>query len=121
MIALSGVRSSCDIVDPGKVVGISAGLEPADHVHPEVVDAMKEVGIDLSDVVPKPLTVKMQTETYFLVTLGCGERCPLIPAGRRVDWELPGPHGQSLERVREIRDAVRARVEELVADRGWSP
>jgi arsenate reductase len=62
----------------------------------------------------------MQTEISFLVTMGCGETCPLIPAGRRADWTLPDPQGQPLERVRAIRDEIHGLVEALVADKGWS-
>jgi arsenate reductase len=105
--------------DADQVAAISAGLEPAPRVHPEVVQAMQEVGIDLSNVTPMALTARMQTETYFLVTLGCGERCPMIPPGRRVDWEIPDPHGQPVERVREIRDEIRHLVEALVVEKGW--
>lgn len=98
---------------------ISAGLEPAPRVYPEVVEAMKEVGLDLSEVKPIALTARMQSETFFLVTLGCGERCPLIPAGRRADWNLADPHGQPPERVREIRDEIRQLVIALVEAKGW--
>ncbi len=107
------------VADPERFVGVSAGLEPADRVHPEVVEVMQEVGVDLNDATPQVLTARMQSETHFLVTLGCGERCPMIPAMRRVDWQLEDPKGQPIERVREIRDDVRRRVEQLVAERSW--
>lgn len=107
------------IADPARVEGVSAGLEPADRVHPAVVQAMQEVGVDLSAVRPIALTARLQTEVHFLVTLGCGERCPLIPAQRREDWEIPDPTDQPLARIRQIRDDIRARVARLVDQRGW--
>ena len=107
------------LVDPEQLVAISAGLEPADHVHPEVVAAMREVGIELSNVKPRVLTAKMQAETAFAVTMGCGERCPLVPVHRRADWQIDDPKGQPLARVREIRDDLRRRIEALVMEKGW--
>lgn len=107
------------LADTEQVSAISAGLDPAERVYPEVVEVMKEVGIDLSQVKPIALTARMQSETFFLVTLGCGERCPMIPAGRRADWSLADPHGQPLDRVREIRDEIRQLVTALVADKRW--
>ena len=108
-----------ELADPEQVHATSAGLEPAARVHPEVVEAMKEVGIDLSEAKPTALTARMQTETYFLVTMGCGERCPMIPPGRRADWHFPDPQGQPIERVREIRDEIRRQVAALVAEKEW--
>ena len=108
------------IAAPGRARAISAGLDAAPAVHPEVVAVMNEVGIDLSAVVPMELTARMQTEVSFLVTLGCAERCPLVPAGRRADWMLPKTSGQPLEKLREIREQVRGLVEGLVHDFGWS-
>jgi arsenate reductase len=107
------------LADPEVVVGLSAGLDPAPRVHPEVVSAMLEVGIDLSGVRPTALTGRMQSEAFFLVTLGCSERCPMVPPLRRADWSLEDPEGQPIERVREIRDEVRALVLALVAEKGW--
>lgn len=107
------------LVDPSRAVGVAAGTEPARHVHPEVVTAMGEVGIDLKGAKPRLLTPELQESTDLLVTMGCGEACPLVPARRRADWDLPDPKGQSIERVREIRDEIRRRVAELVAERGW--
>ena len=105
--------------NPSEVTALSAGTQPADKVDAVVVDAMREVGIDLADMKPQPLTAKLQGETQFLVTMGCGEACPLIPAFRRADWSVPDPAGQPIERVREIRDEIRRKVEELVDARGW--
>jgi arsenate reductase len=99
------------IADPAKAVGISAGTEPGVRVHPEVVEAMKEVGIDLSAVKPQLLTPKMAAEVNYLVTMGCGEVCPVIPQIRREDWPLEDPKGKPVERVRQIRDDIRDRIQ----------
>lgn len=107
------------LADPSIAVATSAGLDPAPRVHPEVVTVMREVGIDLSSVKPIELTARMQTEISFLVTMGCAERCPLIPEGRRADWKLPDPAGQPLERVRAIRDDIRSLVADLILEREW--
>jgi arsenate reductase len=98
-----------------KARGVSAGTQPGPHVHPEVLAAMKEVGIDLSDAQPRKLTDEIAREATMLVTMGCGEACPAIPGLRREDWPLEDPKGKPVERVREIRDEVRARVADLVA------
>jgi arsenate reductase (thioredoxin) len=87
---------------------------------PEVVAVMNEIGIDLSAVVPLELTARIQTEVSFLVTLGCAERCPLVPPGRRADWTVPQTAGQPLERLRLIREEIRKLVAGLVRDRGWA-
>ena len=108
------------VADSERAYATSAGLDPAPRVHPEVVTAMKEVGIDLSDVTPTELTGRMQTEISFLVTMGCPERCPLIPVGRRADWKLADPEGQPLNRVRAIRDEIRGLVVELVREKEWA-
>jgi arsenate reductase len=108
------------LADPAKVIGISAGTQPGERVHPEVVAAMKEEGFDLSGVKPRALTATMQTEVDFLVTMGCGESCPLIAAPRRVDWPVPDPKGQPLSRVREIRNDLRELVRKLVLEKGWN-
>jgi arsenate reductase len=105
--------------DPTLATAMSAGLDPAPRVHPEVVTVMRELGIDLSNVVPMELTARMQTEVSFLVTLGCAETCPLIPEGRRADWKLADPAGQPLEHVRAIRDQIRALVEHLISVKKW--
>jgi arsenate reductase len=98
---------------PDDVRAESAGAEPADQVHPLVVEAMKEIGIDLSDRRPKKLTVEMQLHADWAITLACGARCPYVPSMVE-DWDVADPAGQPLEVVREIRDDVEARVKELV-------
>jgi len=80
---------------------------------------MKEVGIDLSKVQPTFLTHELAASSNLLVTMGCGEKCPVVPGLRRDDWPLEDPKGKPVERVREIRDEVRARIEELIAKEGW--
>ena len=103
------------LADPAKARAVSAGTQPGAHVHPEVLAAMAEVGIDLSTVLPQKLTDELARGATLLVTMGCGEACPLVPGLRRDDWPLEDPKGKPVERVREIRDEVRARVEALVA------
>ncbi|TAJ16718.1 MAG: arsenate reductase ArsC [Planctomycetota bacterium] len=105
--------------DRARVRALSAGTEPASGVHPEVVAAMREVGIDLSAARPQLLTAELAREARLLVTLGCGERCPSVPGLEVLDWPLPDPKGQGLDAVRAIRDEVRRRVDELLARRGW--
>ncbi len=108
-----------DMADPAKVRAISAGTQPGERVHPEVVEVMKEAGIDLSDAQPRELTAELAQGASLLVTMGCGEACPHVPGLARDDWPLPDPKGQPRERVREIRDAARDRVRALLASRGW--
>jgi arsenate reductase len=105
--------------DPEKAQAISAGTKPAQHVHPEVVDAMHEVGIDLSAVGPRRLTPDLAAQASLLVTMGCGEACPFVPGLHRDDWDLADRKGQPPERVRAIRDEIRERVKRLVAARAW--
>jgi len=107
------------IADPRLARAISAGSAPAAHVHPEVVEAMREVGLDLSAATPQRLTDALAATVDVLVTMGCGEVCPLVPGIRRIDWALRDPHGASAGTVRDIRDEIRRRVEELVTRDGW--
>ena len=107
------------LADESKARAISAGTRPGERVHPEVVEAMREVGIDLG-VKPVLLTEALAARADLLVTMGCGETCPVVPGLRREDWSLPDPKGQPIERVRQIRDDVRTRVEQLTVAEGWS-
>ena len=109
------------LADPQKAQGVSAGTEPGERVHPEVVTVMKEIGVDLSAAQPRRLTQEMAQDASLLITMGCGDKCPYVPGLRVEDWPLPDPKGQPLERVREIRDEVRRRVEELVDVEGLKP
>jgi arsenate reductase len=107
------------LADPTKARAISAGTEPGARVHPEVVAAMNEVGIDLSADTPKLLTDELARTAALLVTMGCGEACPVVPGLRRDDWPLEDPKGKSMEIVRGIREQVRGRIEALIAKEGW--
>ncbi|MBI3767187.1 MAG: arsenate reductase ArsC [Deltaproteobacteria bacterium] len=107
------------LADPGRARAVSAGTQPADHVHPEVVAAMREMGIDLSRAAPRLLTEDLARDAALLVTMGCGEACPVVPGLRRVDWSLADPKGQPLEHVRAIRDDIRRRVERLIMEQRW--
>lgn len=93
---------------------ISAGTAPGSRVHPEVVEVMKEVGIDLSSAAPQKLTAELAQGADLLVTMGCGDECPYVPGLAIEDWPLEDPKGKPVERVREIRDDIRRRVEELL-------
>jgi arsenate reductase (thioredoxin) len=92
----------------------SAGTTPADHVHAHVVDVMREEGIDLSDRKPQLLTTDLGQWADIVITMGCGDACPVIPGKRYVDWDLPDPSGLPLARVREIRDDISSRVSILL-------
>ena len=107
------------LADGSRVRGVSAGTQPGTRVHPEVVEVMREVGIDLAAAVPRLLTDDLAREVAYLVTMGCGESCPLIPGTRREDWPIEDPKGKPLERAREIRDEIRDRVADLIDARGW--
>lgn len=93
----------------------SAGSAPAGHVNPVVVQAMAEVGIDISDVVPRRLTTDDVAASDVIVTMGCGDACPVLPGRDYHDWQLTDPAGQDIETVRQVRDEIRARVARLVA------
>jgi protein-tyrosine-phosphatase len=95
-------------------LAISAGTQPADHIHLEVMQVMREIGVDLSSARPQLLTQELAESASVLVTMGCGEACPFVPNLRTLDWSLPDPKGQSLEAVREIRDEIHERVKELI-------
>lgn len=107
------------LADPTKARALSAGTEPASRVHPEVISVMREGGIDLSAAQPQRLTAELAEGTSLLVTMGCGEACPVVPGLAREDWPLPDPKGQSLDRVREIRAEIEERVRSLLAKQGW--
>ena len=100
----------------GRVTVFSAGSEPAGRLHPEVVEAMKEIGIDLAGERPKRLEDRMVKEADVVVTMGCGDACPIYPGKRYEDWELEDPSGKDLETVRGIRDAIAVWVDALLAE-----
>lgn len=100
----------------GRYHVLSAGTQPATDVHPVVRDALAELGIDLGTVRPTLLTAQVADQADLLVTMGCGEACPVVPGTRRIDWPLDDPKGQPLAKVREIRDEIARRVSELLAE-----
>jgi arsenate reductase (thioredoxin) len=99
----------------GRHTALSAGTTPAERVHPEVVEVMRELGIDLSDRRPQLLTRELAEQADSIVTMGCGDQCPYIPGKRYLDWELPDPKGRQIEEVRATRDEIARRVDELLA------
>lgn len=109
------------MVDPTVARGISAGTHPAEHVHPVVVDAMREVGIDLANAKPQRLTAELAQGAERLITMGCGDECPYVPGPIRDDWPLPDPKGQGIEAVRRTRDEIKRRVATLMAEAKVSP
>jgi arsenate reductase (thioredoxin) len=94
----------------------SAGTTPADRVHPEVVEVMRELGVDLAGRVPHGLTEEDARWADMVVTMGCGDKCPYIPGRRYVDWDLPDPAGRPVDEVRATRDDIDRRVHELIAE-----
>jgi arsenate reductase (thioredoxin) len=100
----------------GRHTAASAGTQPGERVHPQVVDAMRELGIDLAGRSPRPLTRELAEQADVVVTMGCGDECPYIPGKRYIDWELQDPSGLALEQVRQIRDEIQRRVDGLVAE-----
>jgi arsenate reductase (thioredoxin) len=100
----------------GRHEAASAGTTPAERVHPEVVEVMSELGIDLSGATPRALTSDLAEWADVVVTMGCGDACPYIPGKRYVDWDLPDPSGRPVEEVRATRDEIAERVDELVAE-----
>ncbi|MGC9671567.1 arsenate reductase ArsC [Planosporangium sp. 12N6] len=99
----------------------SAGSEPADRINPVAVEAMREVGIDITAAQPRKLDYATAQASDVIVTMGCGDACPVFPGKRHEDWQLTDPAGQPIEIVRTIRDDIRARVEQLVRDLTSSP
>lgn len=94
----------------------SAGTAPADHVNPSAVEAMREVGIDITTATPKILTDDAVQVSDVVITMGCGDTCPFFPGTRYLDWPLDDPAGQGVEAVRPIRDAIKAKVEQLITE-----
>jgi arsenate reductase len=107
------------VADPARARALSAGTSPGAAVHPEVLETMREIGVDLSSARPRLLTDALAATGSMLVTMGCGEQCPHVPGIERDDWALPDPKGRPIAEVRAIRDDIRARVAALVESRGW--
>jgi len=103
------------LADPSRVRAISAGTQPGPHVHPEVIAAMRELGVDLSAARPQKLTPELAADASVLVTMGCGEQCPYVPGARIEDWPIEDPKGQPIEVVRTIRDDIDRRVRTLMS------
>jgi len=100
----------------GRVEVLSAGSEPKDQINPVAVAAMAEEGIDISDNAPKILTTEAVKESDVVITMGCGDTCPIFPGKRYEDWELDDPAGQDIESVRPIRDDIKARIQQLLSE-----
>lgn len=98
----------------GRHTALSAGTTPAEHVHPEVVQVMQEIGIDLSGRTPRLLTQALAEQADIAVTMGCGDACPFISGTRCIDWQLPDPKGRPLAEVRALRDDIQQRVQTLL-------
>jgi arsenate reductase len=108
------------LADAQRAEARSAGTQPGERIHPEVVAVMREEGIDLGARVPQPLTGDLVRTASLLITMGCGDACPYVPGVQREDWPLRDPKGLPLDEVRRIRDEIRSRVAALVAARGWT-
>ena len=105
----------------GRHRSLSAGTTPAERVHPEVVDVMRELEIDLADRTPRKLTRELAEQADVVVTMGCGDECPYIPGKRYVDWDLDDPSGRQVDEVRAIRDDIARRIDALVAQLDAAP
>jgi arsenate reductase len=108
------------LCDPAKAVAFSAGTEPGERVHPEVVEVMREEGMDLADIKPQFLSEELARQASLLVTMGCGDACPYVPGLQKLDWPLTDPKGKALDEVRKIRDEIRERVLALIKEKGWN-
>ncbi|HET6870815.1 MAG TPA: arsenate reductase ArsC [Solirubrobacteraceae bacterium] len=100
----------------GRHAALSAGTTPGARVHPEVLEVMAELSLDLSDRKPQLLTRELAEQADVVVTMGCGDECPFIPGKRYLDWDLPDPKGRPLDEVRSTRDEISRRVDELVSE-----
>jgi len=105
----------------GRHDALSAGTTPADRVHPEVLEVMSELGLDLSDRTPQLLTRELAERADLVITMGCGDRCPVIPGTRYLDWELADPAGRPLDEVRAVRDQINQRVSSLLDELDAKP
>jgi arsenate reductase len=105
----------------GQHTALSAGTTPAEHVHPEVIQVMRELDIDLSDRRPQLLTRELAEQADVVITMGCGDQCPYIPSKRYIDWDLPDPKGRPIAEVRATRDEIARRVSDLLAELEHDP
>jgi arsenate reductase len=106
--------------DPAKARAISAGTQPAVRVHPEVIEVMRSRGIDLSSQRPQRLTPELAASANWLITMGCGDECPVVPGTRRDDWVILDPKGQSTSTVGAIVSDIESRVHQFIAEHGWA-
>jgi arsenate reductase len=107
------------LADPKRAYAVSAGTKPANAIHPEVITAMREVGLDLSKAKPQYLSSELCKDAHILITMGCGDDCPLIPGVERDEWPLDDPKGQPVAHVRRIRDEIEKCVSALIQERKW--
>jgi len=107
------------LANPSLARAESAGTKPGHAVHPEVVAAMAEIDLDLSTASPRMLTPELARQAQMIVTMGCGDECPVVPGARRDDWPLDDPKGRTPAEVRRIRDEIRRRVADLIQREGW--
>lgn len=108
------------LAHPERARAISAGTQPGSAVYPVVLTVLREVGVELPEQTPRQLTPELAAQAHLLITMGCGESCPVVPGVRREDWPLTDPKGQPLEVVRGVRDEVQNRVEALLLREGWA-
>jgi arsenate reductase len=108
------------LVDPSKARASSAGTEPGDQVHPRVVQVMREIGVDLSQAVPKKLTAEFAKGATWLITMGCGDQCPHVPGAKHEDWPLEDPKSRPISDVRRIREEITARVRAFARRNRWT-
>lgn len=107
-------------VRPGAARAISAGTNPGKTIYPEVIQVMADLGLDLSGAAPQRLTPDLAAGAQWLITMGCGDQCPVLPGVARDDWPLPDPKGRPLAEVRAIRDNIHRRVAAFLAEQGWA-
>jgi arsenate reductase len=107
------------LADSKRAYALSAGTRPAESIHPEVVTVMRESGVDLSHAKPQYLSLELCRNAHIVVTMGCGEECPLVPGVERDEWTIDDPKDQPIERVRQIRDQIRKCVSDLIRERKW--
>src|SRR5258708_35926045 len=105
--------------DPHKARALSAGTQPGERVHPEVVEVLRERGLDVAGAKPQKLTPALASQAQWLVTMGCGDQCPVVPGAKRDDWPLEDPKGKPTEQVRQIRDDIERRVRSFLAEHEW--
>jgi arsenate reductase len=108
------------LADPAKARAISAGTHPGPRVHPEVIAVMGAAGFDLTDAPTTKLTPDLAVGASMLITMGCGDQCPVVPGAKRDDWPIEDPKGKPIEAVRAIRDEIRTRVQELIERESWA-